>query len=130
MTRCRMFLVALSLALVGMGSSAGAEIKLGYIDSQKILDQYKPYQDALREFSRYEDELGREISTMRNELAKMQETYERQSLLLSDKRKQEEQQAIVKKQQEMQRFVQEASDPQEAVSHARPRNCPSRLFKR
>ena len=112
MTRCRMFLVALSLALVGMGSSAGAEIKLGYIDSQKILDQYKPYQDALREFSRYEDELGREISTMRNELAKMQETYERQSLLLSDKRKQEEQQAIIKKQQEMQRFVQEASDPQ------------------
>ena len=86
MTRCRMFLVALSLALVGMGSSAGAEIKLGYIDSQKILDQYKPYQDALREFSRYEDELGREINTMRNELAKMQETYERQSLLLSDKR--------------------------------------------
>ena len=112
MTRCRMFLVALSLALVGMGSSAGAEIKLGYIDSQKILDQYKPYEDASKELNRYQDELRREISTMQNELAKMQETYERQSLLLSDKRKQEEQQAIVKKQQELQRFVQEYSHPE------------------
>ncbi len=112
MTRCRMFLVALSLTLVGMVSSVGAEIKLGYIDSQKILDEYKPYQDALKEFNRYEEELGREISAMQNDLEKMQETYERQSLLLSEKRKREEQQAIVKKQQELQRFVQEASDPQ------------------
>ncbi len=112
MTRCRLFSVALSLALVGMAGAASAELKLGYIDSQKILDQYKPYQDALKEFNRYEDELGREISTMQNDLAKMQETYERQSLLLSDKRKQEEQQAILKKQQELQKFVQEATDPQ------------------
>ena len=77
MTRCRLLYVALSLALTGIASTAGAELKLGYIDSQKILDQYKPYQDALREYSRYEDELQREISTMQNDLAKMQDTYER-----------------------------------------------------
>ncbi|MYF17094.1 MAG: OmpH family outer membrane protein, partial [Gemmatimonadetes bacterium] len=112
MTRCRLLYVALSLALTGIASTAGAELKLGYIDSQKILDQYKPYQDALREFNRYEEELQREISTMQNDLAKMQDTYERQSLLLSDKRKQEEQQAILKKQQELQRFVQDATSPQ------------------
>ena len=99
-------------ALSALVSTVSAEIKIGYIDSQKILEQYKPYQEALKEFSRYEEELGREINTMQNELVKMQETYERQSLLLSEKRKQEEQQAIMKKNQELQRFVQEASDPQ------------------
>jgi outer membrane protein len=106
----RTIFVALTMALTV--SSVGAEMKLGYIDSQKILEQYKPYQDALKEFSRYEEELGREINTMQNDLAKIQETYERQSLLLSEKRKQEEQQSIVKKQRDLQRFVQEATDPQ------------------
>jgi len=106
----RTIFVALTIALTV--SSVGAEMKLGYIDSQKILEQYKPYQDALKEFSRYEEELGREINTMQNDLAKIQETYERQSLLLSEKRKQEEQQSIVKKQRDLQRFVQEATDPQ------------------
>jgi outer membrane protein len=95
-----------------MINTAGAEVKMGYIDSQKILEQYKPYQDALKEFSRYEEELGREINTMQNDLQKMQETYERQSLLLSEKRKQEEQKAILKKRDDLQRFVQEATDPQ------------------
>ena len=106
----RTIFVALTMALTV--SSVGAEMKLGYIDSQKILEQYKPYLDALKEFSRYEEELGREINTMQNDLAKIQETYERQSLLLSEKRKQEEQQSIVKKQRDLQRFVQEATDPQ------------------
>ena len=112
MTRFRTIFMAVVFAFSALASTASAEIKMGYIDSQKILEQYKPYQDALKEFGRYEEELGREINTMQNDLVKMQETYERQALLLSEKRKQEEQQAIMKKQQELQRFVQEASDPQ------------------
>ena len=116
MTRFRLLFVALSLALTGIANPAGAELKMGYIDSQKILEQYKPYQDALREYSRYEDELQREMSTKQNDLAKMIDTFERQSLLLSDKRKQEEQQAIEKKQQELQRFVQDATSPQGSLA--------------
>jgi outer membrane protein len=104
--------VALVLTLGGMAGTAGAEMKIGYIDSEKILNEYKPYQDAQKEFHRYEEELEREVSTRRNDLMKMQETFERQALLLSEKRKQEEQQSIMQKQQDLQRFVQEAADPQ------------------
>ena len=93
-------------------STSWAQLKIGYIDPQKILESYKPYLDADKEFKRYEEELSREISKQQNELAKMQETYERQALLLSDKRKQEEQQAILKKRQDLERFVAEATDPQ------------------
>jgi len=112
MTRYYRLVGALALIWVGFSGMAQAQIKMGYIDSQKILDQYKPYQEALREFNRFEEELGREVSKRQNELVQMQETYERQALLLSDRRKQEEQQNIVKKQQELQRFVQEATDPE------------------
>ena len=111
MRRSHWLILALT-AVFGLTGAAQAQVKIGYIDSQKILDQYKPYQDALKEFNRYEEELSREVNMRQNELVKMRETYERQSLLLSEKRKQEEQQAIIKKQQELERFVQEATDPQ------------------
>ena len=108
------FILLVALVCIAMGMQtpiSGAEIKMGYIDSQKILEQYKPYQDALKEYSRYEEELSREINKQQNDLVKMQENYERQALLLSDKRKQEEQQAILKKRQGLERFVQETTDP-------------------
>lgn len=104
--------VALAVIVTGFIGTANAEMKLGYIDSEKILSEYKPYLDAQKEFQRYEEELEREVSKRRNDLMKMQETFERQALLLSEKRKQEEQQAIIQKNQELQRFVQEAADPQ------------------
>jgi outer membrane protein len=104
--------VVLAVMVAGFVGTAQAQMKLGYIDSEKILSEYKPYLDAQKEFQRYEEELEREVSKRRNDLIKMQETFERQALLLSEKRKQEEQQAIMQKNQELQRFVQEAADPQ------------------
>ena len=106
------WLVAFAVMLGALAGPAQAQVKMGYIDSEKILNEYKPYLDAQKEFQRYEEELEREVAKRRNDLVKMQETYERQALLLSEKRKQEEQQAIMQKQQDLQRFVQEAADPQ------------------
>jgi outer membrane protein len=89
--------VVLAVMVAGFVGTAQAQMKLGYIDSEKILSEYKPYLDAQKEFQRYEEELEREVSKRRNDLIKMQETFERQALLLSEKRKQEEQQAIMQK---------------------------------
>lgn len=103
---------AFAIVALGLAGSAQAQMKIGYIDSEKILNEYKPYQDAQQEFQRYEEELSREITKRQNEFEKMQENFERQALLLSEKRKQEEQQAIMQKGQDLRRFVQEATDPQ------------------
>lgn len=106
------WILGIALILCGFVGTSQAQMKIGYIDSEQILNQYRPYLDAQKEFQRYEEELGREITKRSNELNQMKETFERQALLLSEKRKQEEQQAIIQKQQDLQRFVQEASDPQ------------------
>ena len=37
------WLVALAVMLSGLVGAAQAEMKIGYIDSEKILNQYKPY---------------------------------------------------------------------------------------
>jgi outer membrane protein len=106
------WVAVVAVILSGFVTAAQAQTKIGYIDSEKILNEYKPYLDAQKEFQRFEDELEREVSKRQNDLVKIQETFERQALLLSEKRKQEEQQSIIQKQQDLQRFVQEAADPQ------------------
>lgn len=94
-------------------SLAGAELKIGYIDSDEILANHKPFLDGEKEVQRYRMELEKEFTKRQNELEKMTETYERQSLLLSDKRKQEEQRAILQKQEELRRYLSEISAPQD-----------------
>ena len=98
--------------LLGAGGAAQAEMKLGFIDPEVILSNYREFQEADRKYREFEREMEREVTKMRNELQTLQQNYERQSLLLSEKRKQEEQQVIMKKQEELQRYVSEAADPQ------------------
>ncbi len=114
MTSTKRFLAAglLGTAVLLAGSASWAQMKVGFLNSEEILAKYKPYQEAQKEYQRYEEELNRDFSKLNNELEKMKETYERQKLLLSEKRKEEEQQAIQKKQADLQRFVEEVMDPE------------------
>ena len=99
-------------AFVLASAAAQAEVKVGYIDPDRILTSYKPYQDAQKEYMSYESELERDYRKQENELKKMQEDYERKALLMSEQRKQEEQRAILKKQEELQRFLSEIGSQQ------------------
>ena len=104
--------VACVLGLLLSASSALAQTKIGYVDPQRFLTAYKPYQEAQREYSQYEEELNREFSKMQNEFEKAKETYERQELLFTEKRKQEEQRTLMRKQEDLQRFMKEVTDPE------------------
>jgi outer membrane protein len=104
--------VAAVLGLLLSASMAQAQMKIGYVDPQRFLSSYKPYQEAQREYTQYEEELNREFSKMQNEFEKMKETYERQELLFTEKRKQEEQRSLMRKQEELQRFMKEVTDPE------------------
>jgi len=107
----RFCLVLAGFVALFSASTSWAQMKIGYIDPQQILQNYKPFQEADREYKRYEEELGREYAKLENELKTMRERYDRQALLLSEQRKQEEQQAIRKKQEDLQRFLMEIQDP-------------------
>lgn len=107
--------LAFFLAILFAGTNAQAQMKIGYIDAQMILANYKEFQEADRKYRDFERELEREVTKRRNELQEMQGNYERQSLILTEKRKQEEQQAILKKQEELQRYVAEVADPQKGT---------------
>lgn len=111
--RFKRVIPVLAVCLIVLPSVAGAELKIGYIDSDEILAKHKPFQEGEKEVQRYRMELEKEFKKRQNELEKMTETYERQALLLSEKRKQEEQRAILQKQEDLQRYLSEISAPQD-----------------
>ena len=55
-------------AILLMGASAWAQMKIGYIDPEEILAKYKPFQEAQKNYGRYEQELNREFTKRQNEL--------------------------------------------------------------
>mgnify|MGYP001363211969 CR=1 FL=1 len=54
-------------------------------------------------------DLTKEFKKAQNELARLTDNFDRQSLLMSEQRKKEEQQNIERKQQELQKFLEDVS---------------------
>ena len=101
--------VVAAVMIAMVPTDAVAQSKIGYIDADAITTTYKRFQDAQKEAQRFEEELTKEFNKSQNELARLKENFDRQSLLMSEQRKKEEQQNIERKQQELQKFLEDVS---------------------
>jgi len=81
--------VCLTVIIVAGANSASAQLKLGWIDSDKISSQYKEAQDAQKQLQDLNKRWEDEAKTMQQELQSKYEELESQALLLSDERKKE-----------------------------------------
>jgi outer membrane protein len=79
----------LAVAVLGSADPVAAQLKLGYIDSQKILEKYKEAQDAQKQLQDLNRRWEEEAKNMQQELQTKLEELESQALLLSDERKKE-----------------------------------------
>lgn len=68
---------------------ANAQIKIGYIDSQKILANFKDALDVQKQLDAKSQEWTRQLQDMQAQANSMQEQLESQSLLLSQEKKDE-----------------------------------------
>jgi outer membrane protein len=78
-----------AVAILGSANPVTAQLKLGYIDSQKILEKYKEAQDAQKQLQDLNRRWEEEAKNMQQELQTKLEELESQALLLSDERKKE-----------------------------------------
>ena len=101
--------VVAAVMIAMVPTDAVAQSMSGYIDADAITTTYKRFQDAQKEAQRFEEELTKEFNKSQNELARLKENFDRQSLLMSEQRKKEEQQNIARKQQELQKFLEDVS---------------------
>ncbi len=81
------------IALLGSASNAFAQ-KIGYIDSRKILSNYKEAQDAQERLDKINREWQEEARELQRQFQELGDQLESQSLLLSEERKQEKQQEL------------------------------------
>ncbi|MEA1912672.1 MAG: OmpH family outer membrane protein [candidate division WOR-3 bacterium] len=95
-----------TLVFILLTLPALAEQKIGYIDSQRVLSEYK---GAAEIKSRYEQKISEwrnKAENLKNEIQKLQKSFQTQSLMLSEEAKLRKAQEIEKKQQEYQQFIQ------------------------
>ncbi|NIR48649.1 OmpH family outer membrane protein [candidate division KSB1 bacterium] len=99
-------LVLTTLLVVGVGSTS-AQLKIGYVNSNKVLATYKEAQDVREKLRDLNAEWEKEAKGMQKQIQDLQEQLESQSLLLSEERKQEKQQEIQSLYLKYQQFLNE-----------------------
>jgi outer membrane protein len=99
----------IALAIVGVTCLAGGayaqDIKIGYIDSQRIFLEYKETQEAERQYKQEVDAWKAQAAVMEQEIVKIQDELRAQSLMLSEEKQREKKLDYDKKLEDYQRFM-------------------------
>lgn len=109
-------LFGIGLFLVCAIPAQSADLKIGYIDSERIFRSYQGTSDAQTKLDQEVAEWEKKAEEMKKEVEDLQQELEAQSLLLSEEKKREKEQTLQTKYAEYQQFVTSIWGPQgEAV---------------
>lgn len=95
------------LAVLFLVPPSHAQLKIGYIDSQKILMNFKDAQDVQKKLDAKNQEWQRQVQDMQKQLKDMNDQLESQSLLLSQQKKEEKYREMQDLYTKMQQFQNE-----------------------
>jgi outer membrane protein len=98
------------------GVSGAADLKIGFIDSERIFADYAGTQEAQRSFNREVQELTTTAKEKKAEIDDLQRKLDAQSPMLSEAKRDEQNQVLQKKVAEYDAFVQKNWGPQGSVS--------------
>jgi outer membrane protein len=84
---------------------AGADVKIGYVDSQRIFSEYQEYQDAQAKFDKDVEAWNAQADQMKGEVDDLTQELESQSLILSPEKKKEKEDYLKAKQDTLRQFL-------------------------
>ena len=102
------------LGLPALGSAA--DLKIGFIDSERIFAEYPGTQEAQRSFNREVQDLTKTAKEKKAEIDDLQRKLDAQGPMLSEAKRDEQNQALQKKIADYEAFVQKNWGPQGEVS--------------
>lgn len=108
---CALALCVLLTAMLLPGPGLCADLKIGFVQSERIFEESTDYADAQAQFEKYKNEWETQAQEMEAEVAALAEEYEQQRLLLSEQKRKEKEQEILTKRETLQKFVSEVLSP-------------------
>jgi len=108
--------VVAALFLAFPGTLFAADLKIGFIDSERIFAEYAGTQEAQRAFNREVQELTKTAREKKTEIDEMQRKLDSQGPMLSEAKRDEQNQVLQKKIADYDAFVQKNWGPQGSVS--------------
>jgi len=112
----RVIWLVLALCLAFPGISGAADLKIGFIDSERIFADYAGTQEAQKSFNREVQELTKTAKEKKAEIDDLQRKLDAQGPMLSEAKRDEQNQVLQKKIAEYDAFVQMNWGPQGSVS--------------
>ena len=106
----RASMVALIAAAVARPAVA-QEIKLGYVDGEKVVQAYKGYKDAETQFEKQRDAWNQELDKRTRDMKSMEEDFKAQELMLSDTKKKEKLSLLDEQRRGLEKYYQEIFGP-------------------
>ena len=101
------FVLAAFVAVFASTLARAQEVKIGYIDSQRIFAEFRETQEAEKLYKKEVEKWKADAAVKEQEIAKLQEELRAQSLMLSEEKQKEKKLEIDRKLEEYQRFVAE-----------------------
>jgi outer membrane protein len=94
----------LAALLLWSGTALAQEVKLAFVDFQRIQVEYADFQAAQTEFDKDVEEWKQELATLEEEIIQSESEYEKQKLLLSEEKRAERESGIASKKLEYQQL--------------------------
>ena len=85
-------------------SMAFSEIKIGYVDSNEIMNNFEEVRQVQVDLEKEQKRLEAEFNDLVYSLDSLKQDYERQRLLMSDTRRNEKENEIINKEKSIQKF--------------------------
>jgi outer membrane protein len=111
----RVFLLAgfaFGLLVASPPPGGAQQLKIAYVDIQRLTAEYKEYVQAQQEFNKLMAVWQAKADSMQNEMQELADRLEKQNLLLSEQAKNEIREQLVVKQNEYQVFVNRVMGPE------------------
>jgi outer membrane protein len=89
-----------------------ADVKIGYIDSNEIMSKFEEVRQVQVDLEKEQRKLQSEMEGLIQQLDSLKQEYDRQRLLMSDARRQEKEQDLIKKEQRIQQYQMEKFGPE------------------
>ena len=101
-----------ALVVASCATSASAQLKIGYIDSEVLKERLPEILAVQRTLEQLQQDYEREIMDRQTKLKKIEDDFQRQELLMSEARKAEMRADFEAKVQQLQQFTQEKFGPE------------------